>query len=58
MLVVTLMSVLELVKLGVLGVHQADGSDAIMLERTGDAEALAAAAESFEEVDPSQGDAI
>ncbi|PRP99567.1 segregation and condensation protein A [Enhygromyxa salina] len=36
MLVVTLMSVLEMVKLGVLGVHQAHGSDAIELELTVD----------------------
>lgn len=33
MLVVTLMSVLEMVKLGVLGVYQAQGSDTISLER-------------------------
>ena len=33
MLVVTLMSVLEMVKLGVLGVHQAQGSDTLDLER-------------------------
>jgi segregation and condensation protein A len=33
MLVVTLMSVLEMVKLGVLGVYQAPGSDTISLER-------------------------
>ncbi|KIG13159.1 Segregation and condensation protein A [Enhygromyxa salina] len=36
MLVVTLMSVLEMVKLGILGVHQAQGSDAIELELTVD----------------------
>ena len=33
MLVVTLMSVLELVKLGVLAVHQPEGSETILLER-------------------------
>ncbi len=58
MLVVTLMSVLELVKLGVLGIHQADGSESIVLERTGDAEALSSAAESFEEEHNPQGDGI
>ena len=55
MLVVTLMSVLELVKLGVLGLHQADGSESIILERTGDAEALSSAAETFEEDHTPQG---
>lgn len=38
MLVVTLMSVLELVKLGVLAVHQPDGSETILLERVGEPE--------------------
>lgn len=52
MLVVTLMSVLELVKLGVLGIHQAVGSESIMLERTGDAEKLSAAVQAFEEEPP------
>lgn len=37
MLVVTLMSVLELVKLGVLAVHQPEGSETILLERMGEA---------------------
>lgn len=36
MLVVTLMSVLELVKLGVLAVHQPEGSETILLERVAD----------------------
>ena len=40
MLVVTLMSVLEMVKLGVLGVHQAQGSDALELERSVEVEKL------------------
>ena len=56
MLVVTLMSVLELVKLGVLGIHQADGSEAIMLERTGEADALSSAVASFHEDTPTQGE--
>lgn len=58
MLVVTLMSVLELVKLGVLGIHQVDGSESIVLERTGDAEALSSAAAAFEEEYIPQGDGI
>lgn len=40
MLVVTLMSVLEMVKLGVLGIHQAQGSDTLELERVVEVEQL------------------
>jgi segregation and condensation protein A len=51
MLVVTLMSVLEMVKLGVLGVFQAQGSDTISLERTVDAERMNHVIEDFREDD-------
>ncbi len=40
MLVVTLMSVLEMVKLGILGVHQAQGSESISLERAVEVERM------------------
>ncbi|NVB42169.1 segregation/condensation protein A [Pseudenhygromyxa sp. WMMC2535] len=49
MLVVTLMSVLEMVKLGVLGVHQAGGSDALELERVGEVDHLREVVSMFRE---------
>src|SRR5690606_17826774 len=49
MLVVTLMSVLEMVKLGLLGVHQAQGSDTIDLERTVEVDAMSEAISVFRE---------
>jgi segregation and condensation protein A len=49
MLVVTLMSVLELVKLGVLAVHQPDGSDTILLERVADPGEVGAVIQGYDE---------
>jgi segregation and condensation protein A len=49
MLVVTLMSVLEMVKLGLMGVHQAQGSDALELERVVEVEAMNEAVAVFRE---------
>jgi segregation and condensation protein A len=49
MLVVTLMSVLEMVKLGLLTIHQPQGSTSLMLERQVDAERMDGAIESYEE---------
>ncbi|MCA9700512.1 MAG: segregation/condensation protein A, partial [Myxococcales bacterium] len=49
MLVVTLMSVLEMAKLGVLGVYQAQGSEALELERIGDPASVRAAVSFFRE---------
>lgn len=49
MLVVTLMSVLEMVKLGLLGVHQAQGSETLELERTVAVDAMSEAVAVFRE---------
>lgn len=49
MLVVTLMSVLELVKLGALAIHQASGSDELLLERAADPEEVSRIIDSFTE---------
>jgi len=49
MLVVTLMSLLELVKLGIVAVHQPDGSDAIAIERRADAETARRAMAGYDE---------
>jgi segregation and condensation protein A len=49
MLVVTLMSVLEMVKLGLLGVHQAQGSEMLELERTVEADAMSEAVAEYRE---------
>jgi len=49
MLVVTLMSVLEMVKLGLLGIHQAQGSDTLELERAVDAAVMTEAVSEFRE---------
>ncbi len=48
-LVVTLMSILELVKLGVLGVEQGEGSDHVSIERVGELDSLKAAVEGYRE---------
>ncbi len=48
MLVVTLMSILEMCKLGVLSVHQPEGSETILLERIGDPERVRQVVETFE----------
>jgi segregation and condensation protein A len=52
MLVVTLMSVLEMVKLGLLGVHQAQGSETLALERTVEIDAMSEAVSGFHEEEP------
>lgn len=49
MLVVTLMSVLELVKLGALAIHQASGSDVLLLERAAEPEEVSRIIDSFTE---------
>jgi segregation and condensation protein A len=51
MLVVTLMSVLEMVKLGVMSVQQPEGSETIVLERIGEAATVARVVETFREED-------
>jgi segregation and condensation protein A len=51
MLVVTLMSVLEMVKLGVLGVYQAPGSDTISLERAVEVDRMHHVIDDFREED-------
>lgn len=51
MLVVTLMSVLEMVKLGVLGVYQAQGSDTISLERAVEIERMHHVIDDFRDED-------
>jgi segregation and condensation protein A len=56
MLVVTLMSVLELVKLGVLAVHQPESSETILLERVGEPRDYEALIEGYDEA-ASYGDA-
>jgi segregation and condensation protein A len=54
MLVVTLMSVLEMVKLGVLGVHQATGSEVITLERAVETDRMLTVIDDFREEDETQ----
>ncbi len=49
MLVVTLMSVLEMCKLGIMGVHQAQGSDTLNLERAMAVDEMLEAVEIFRE---------
>ena len=49
MLVVTLMSVLEMCKIGVLGVHQAQGSESLELERVVDIAEMTDAIAAFRE---------
>jgi segregation and condensation protein A len=51
MLVVTLMSVLEMVKLGVLGVYQAPGSDTISLERAVEVDRMHVVIDDFRDED-------
>jgi segregation and condensation protein A len=55
MLVVTLMSVLEMVKLGVLGVYQAQGSDTISLERAVEIDRMHHVIDEFREEDDVMG---
>lgn len=55
-LVVTLMSILEMVKMGVMGVHQAEGSSSLELVRTVDAEQLGEVVQSTE-IDEPEGSA-
>jgi segregation and condensation protein A len=57
MLVVTLMSVLEMVKLGLLGVHQAQGSETLELERTVEVDAMSEAVAEFREETEQAGEA-
>ncbi len=52
MLVVTLMSILEMVKMGVLGVHQPEGSTSLELVRRVDAEAMGSTVQSSEISEP------
>ncbi|EDM78309.1 segregation and condensation protein A [Plesiocystis pacifica SIR-1] len=49
MLVVTLMSVLEMVKMGIIGVHQAQGSTALEIERRMNIDEMREAVEIFRE---------
>lgn len=49
MLVVTLMSILEMVKLGLVGIHQAAGSETVELERLAEADAMASAVSVYRE---------
>jgi segregation and condensation protein A len=49
MLIVTLMSVLELVRLGVARVHQPEGSDALLIERSATAEEAEMALAGYDE---------
>ena len=51
MLVVTLMSVLEMVKLGLLGIQQPQGSETLSLERVVDVDAMESAIAEFVEDD-------
>lgn len=61
MLVVTLMSVLEMVKLGLLGIHQAQGSETLELERVVGVDEMSEAVSVFreegEEDEPTPADA-
>jgi segregation and condensation protein A len=48
MLVVTLMSILEMVKMGIMGIHQAQGSGTLALSRTVPADELIKTVETFQ----------